>query len=104
MTIVADVEAPSILLVTDGYSRAWRATGLEGGSQNRYAVVPANYALRAVPLGAGHHRLRLEYRPTAFVVGAWISALATIAYAGVLARWRAQAGRATRHLVANGTA
>jgi hypothetical protein len=29
--------------------------------------------LRAVPLSAGHHRLRVEYVLVSFVVGKWVS-------------------------------
>ena len=36
----------------------------------------------AVPLAAGHHRLRLEYRPAAFTVGKWISLAACLLYVG----------------------
>jgi len=38
-----------------------------------------------VALPAGTHHFRLEYRPRAFVVGAWVSGLAVLAYAVVVA-------------------
>jgi hypothetical protein len=74
MTIEAHVAEPAILLVTDAYSTGWRAVPLEGSSQTRYDVLPADYVLRGIPLAAGHHRLRLEYRPSHFAAGLWISA------------------------------
>jgi hypothetical protein len=89
----ADVASPSILLVTDAWARGWRAKPLDGSSQNRYDLVPANYALRAVALGLGKHRLRLEYAPIAFHVGAVVSALAWTAWiAAALLLWRRERG------------
>jgi hypothetical protein len=76
MEIDAEVASPSVLLVTDAWARGWRATPLPGSSQNGYELMPANYALRAVALGAGKHRLRLEYAPLAFHVGAIVSVMA----------------------------
>ncbi|TMH85031.1 MAG: hypothetical protein E6H47_11375 [Betaproteobacteria bacterium] len=76
MEVDADVASPSILLVTDAWARGWRAAPLEGSSQKSYELMPANYALRAVALGRGKHRLRLEYAPLAFHVGAIVSVMA----------------------------
>jgi hypothetical protein len=85
LTIEADVSQPAVLLVTDSYSDGWRATALPGSSQAEYRVMPADYTLRGVPLQAGRHRLLLEYRPRAFVVGAWISSVLVVVYAVALA-------------------
>jgi hypothetical protein len=91
MEIEADVAMPSILLVTDAWTPAWRATALAGSSSGSYELVPANYVLRAVALGPGKHRLRLEYAPPLFRAGAALSALAWIAWiAAVLLAWRRQ--------------
>jgi hypothetical protein len=85
LTIEADIEQPSILLITDAYSASWRTISLPGSTQARYDLLPANYVLRAVPLAAGHHLLRVEYRPVAFVIGKWISLICAVAYlAGLL--------------------
>ncbi len=89
----ADVASPCILLVTDAWAPGWRATPLEGSSQNRYDLVPGNYALRAVALGVGKHRLRLEYAPVAFYVGAVVSALAWTAWiVAAFLLWRRERG------------
>ncbi|XHR28594.1 MAG: hypothetical protein ACFUZC_22085 [Chthoniobacteraceae bacterium] len=80
LEIEADTSAPAILFVTDAYSSGWRARALPGSSQQSYQVLPANYILRGVPLGAGHHRLRIEYVPRAFTVGLWVSLISLIAY------------------------
>jgi hypothetical protein len=39
---------------------------------------------RAVPLAAGHHPLCLEYRPTGFLIGRWISLASLVVYLGLL--------------------
>jgi hypothetical protein len=73
LKIEADTGAPSLLLITDAYSRGWRALSLPGSAQARYEVMPANYCLRVIPLSAGHHRLRVEYSPLGFRAGKVIS-------------------------------
>jgi hypothetical protein len=73
MEIEADSASPTILLITDPYTPAWRARALPGSVQQQYELQPANYVLRAVALTAGHHRLRIEYAPRAFTVGTWVS-------------------------------
>jgi len=78
--IEAEVAAPSVLLITDVYTPAWRAVALPGSSQVRYELMPANYVLRAVPLAVGRHRFRVEYVPTAFTVGKWVSGTAWIGF------------------------
>ncbi len=94
LTIEADLAKPSILLITDVYTPAWRAVPLPGTVQERYDVQPGNYVLRAIPLSAGHHRFRLEYAPPAFRIGAWISALSLLAYAVALAAFARMASPA----------
>jgi hypothetical protein len=55
---------------------------LSGSSQWQYDVLPANVALRAIPLGAGAHRIRVEYAPLTYRIGRWISLAAVAALAG----------------------
>ena len=80
LTISASVEEPTLLMITDGYSRYFRAVPLQGSSQTHYDVLPADYALMAVPLAAGKHLLRLEYAPSGYVIGRWISLVALAGY------------------------
>jgi hypothetical protein len=75
-----DTPRSAVLLVTDSYSRGWRAVALGPSPQARYVVLPANVALRAVPLAAGHHLLRLEYAPDGFRAGLVISVLALLGW------------------------
>jgi hypothetical protein len=81
-TLDFEIDTPraALLLVTDSYARGWRAVAAGTSPQARYDVLPANLALRAVPLSAGHHRLRMEYVPSGFVVGRVISVLALIGW------------------------
>ncbi len=87
LTIEADTDKPAVLLVTDLYTRDWRVEALPGSAQQSYQLMPADYILRAVPLQAGHHRLRMFYAPGAFREGVAISALAWTVWAGFLV-WR----------------
>ena len=98
LVIEADLPAPAVLLVTDTFSDGWKARSLlpagGAGAQTRYQVLPADYCLRGIPLGAGHHKILLEYRPTAYVVGKWVSLASLCLYlAGAFAWW---AGRRRR--------
>jgi hypothetical protein len=73
LTIEVEIGAPSILLITDAYSKGWHAIALEGSSQARYQVIPADYAFQGIPLQPGKHRIRLEYMPYEFRIGRVIS-------------------------------
>ncbi len=81
MDIELTLPSPAILLMTDAFERGWRARGLTDSSQWRYDVMPANVALRAIPLGAGTHRIRLEYVPLSFRFGQWVSVGMAFAFA-----------------------
>ena len=97
--IEAHLSAPAILLVTDGWSKDWRAEAVGGTARQHYHVMPANYVLRAIPLQAGDHRIRLEYRPAAFVIGKWISLAAWLMFATAAAVCLAR-GRPLGHKLA----
>lgn len=75
MEIEADIQSPCILLVTDPFAPSWKVKPLAGSVQQGYDVLPANYILRAIPLAAGHHKMRMEYVPAGFALGKWISVL-----------------------------
>jgi hypothetical protein len=92
MSLDVRVEAPALLVVTDSYARGWRAVALPGSVQQAYRVQPANLVLRAIALGAGRHRLRLEYAPAAYRVGQAASLLGVVvALAGGALWWRRRA-------------
>jgi hypothetical protein len=73
LELEAELDAPAILLLADSYASGWRADPLEGSAQASYQVLPADHALRAIPLAAGRHRLILRYAPAAWTAGAAIS-------------------------------
>jgi hypothetical protein len=80
LDIEADLSEAAILLVTDAYSESWRAVPLEPGPQTKYNLMPANYALRAIPLAAGRHHFRVEYVLAGFFVGKWITFVSIAAW------------------------
>ncbi len=82
--IKADLSKPALLLVTDNYSRGWRVKPLSETAQASFKVLPGNYFLRVIPLSTGRHHFILEYLPTVFVVGKWVSILSCLIYAGIL--------------------
>jgi len=96
-TVRARVAAPAMMLITDNYSAGWRVRPLQSGNQRDYEIIPANYTLMAVPLVPGEHLLRIEYRPRALVIGAWVSSI-TLAIFVVLAAMarRKSAGSAAK--------
>jgi hypothetical protein len=95
ITIEAMLSRPAILLVSDLYSRGWRAVAAPGSSQQRYTLMAADYILQAVPLSAGRHRLTIEYAPAGFRTGRWISAgtlVSLVFAAGAAVRRRKKEG------------
>jgi len=75
---------PCILLVTDNYSPGWRAEAATDSDQKDYQVLPGDYFLRAIPLGAGYHHFVLKYRPISFEIGKWVSLLSCFLYIAIL--------------------
>ena len=94
LEIEATVSSPQMLLITDAYAAGWRAEPLAGSSQNQYEVLPANWAIRAVPLQAGTHRLRVFYDPPGWRAGKWISGLSLLLYGAL---WLLAFGRKRDH-------
>lgn len=83
----ASLPSPAILLITDTYSTGWHIRPLDTPAPQRYQVLPADHAFRGVPLAAGQHHFLLEYRPTAWVVGKWISIAAILICVLLALRW-----------------
>ena len=50
-------------------------------------MIPANYILRAIPLQAGTHRLRIGYRPAKFVGGKLVSPASLALFRSLLIFW-----------------
>lgn len=86
-TLEIQTDRAALLVMTDSYSQDWRATALPDSVQSNYTIQPANYALRAIPLAAGKHSLRLEYVPRGFREGIALSLL-TLLVGGATFSWR----------------
>lgn len=71
-----------------------RAEPLPGSAQQHYDVLPGNHVLRAIPLAAGVHRLRLVYERTGLRAGFALSAGRRARLAG---RRRLAGAHAIRH-------
>ncbi len=82
LSIEADTPAPAILLITDLYSRDWRARPLPGSTQDHYDVLPGDYIVRAIPLAAGHHHLMVVYDPPSWHTGLLVTAVAWLIWLG----------------------
>jgi uncharacterized membrane protein YfhO len=93
MDVTATLQASALLLITDAYSRGWRVEPLEPAPQQAYEILPADHALRAIPLAAGHHHFLLSYRPRSVLIGASISAVTFTGsfVAVILLLWRRRA-------------
>lgn len=85
-TLSIKTDRPAILVMTDAYSADWQAKGLPGSSQLEYKVMPANHAIRAIPLSSGEHRIRIFYSPRGLEAGILIT-LFTVAAFGVAGGW-----------------
>jgi hypothetical protein len=82
--IRVEIKKPAILVITDNYSRYWKAMGYPDSAESSYSVMPANGFQRAIPLLAGKHHILMEYRPDGFVIGTWISEVSWILFIGFL--------------------
>lgn len=85
--IQIQLATPGILLIADAYSDGWNATPLMGSSQANYTILPANHAFQALPLGAGLHRIRLEYAPAVVIAGMWVSVVSTFGVLTLCFAW-----------------
>jgi hypothetical protein len=83
----ATVNAPSHLLVTDGYDAGWRAR-IDGET---VPVLRANLAFRAVALPAGSHEVEMTYETPGLGPGLTVSGLSlagALAFVGLRSRRR----------------
>lgn len=78
-TLEISAGAPKILVMTDAFAKGWRATALPGSVQSHYEILPADHAIRAIPLSAGKHLLRIEYIPPGFTLGLILSVVSILA-------------------------
>jgi len=76
-TLEMTCDKATILVMTDAYAKGWTMTPLPGSVQTNYNVMPANYAMRAIPLAPGRHVVQLEYIQPGLAAGVQTSLLTT---------------------------
>jgi len=80
LEIKVEISEPSVLLITDPYSKSWQARDLSGESRREYPVMVANYVLMAIPLEAGQHHIILECIAPGYKIGKWITIASLLAW------------------------
>lgn len=80
MIIDVEIDKSAILLITDIYSCGWKARSVDPASDIQYKIMPANYILRAIALPSGQHSIAMEYKPSLFIYGKWISLVSVLLY------------------------
>ncbi len=81
-TVEVSATRPALLVVTDNWYDAWRAT-VDGAPA---PVLRADYSFRGIPVPAGAHVVTLRYVSPMLVDAAWVSVL-VLAVLAVLAVW-----------------
>ncbi|MBZ0268236.1 YfhO family protein [bacterium] len=89
MRVVTRSRSPGLLVLGDVAYPGWRAT-VDG---EETPVLRCDYVLRAVPIPAGEHVVRLRFRPVSLGVGRAISAMASLALLALVA-WEMRRARA----------
>lgn len=84
--IWAEVDHPSILLLSDSYAEGWTVLPLEKSGQENYRIIPADLTLKAVPLASGRHHFLMRYTPLLIHLGIWISLVSLAVFALFLGR------------------
>jgi membrane protein YfhO len=69
--VSVEAAAPGLVLIATPYARGWHAE-VDG---RRAKLMPANFLVQAVPVEAGHHRIRLTYDDPSIGYGLGASAL-----------------------------
>jgi hypothetical protein len=84
LIIEANLSCSAILLITDNYSDGWKVESLRKNNGRQYEIIRANYTLMAIPLEKGQHAFRIVYKPGSFIIGATVSIISFLIYAGLL--------------------
>jgi hypothetical protein len=74
-----DLPRPGVLVASESIYPGWKVI-VDGLAAK---LLPADYVLRGVELGAGRHQVRFEYRPRSIWVGAGASAAGVLALLGL---------------------
>lgn len=70
---------PAVILYADNYTKDWIAYNIEN-SKEKYEVICADYIYKAISIDKGYHKIRFEYKPLSFIIGAWISMFSWIIF------------------------
>ncbi len=97
VSLVVDAPRAGMVVVNEAWYPGWRAT-VDGVSR---PVFRANALVRAVPVGPGRHRIRMEFRPAGGALLRWTLVASLIASLAVLAA-SALNGRASGRAAASG--
>jgi hypothetical protein len=73
--LVADLDAPGFVVLTDAYDPGWRVT-VDGRVS---PLLRANEIFRAAEVPAGHHEVEFVYRPRSVVLGLLVAGLVLVA-------------------------
>ena len=84
LTLLRLLAAPGLVVLADSYHPGWRAS-VDGSPA---PILATNHLYRGVPVPAGRHTVRFEYRPRSVRLGAILSVVGA-AGIGFLA-WRAR--------------
>ncbi len=79
------LHTPAILVLSESYSRSWRLEATPPLPSLR--ILPAHYAIQAIPLPAGAYRLRLIYRPPGYRLSLIVTATGWLAMVGLGIWW-----------------
>jgi hypothetical protein len=85
--ITANLRCPGMVILTDTWFPGWRAT-VDG---NPVRIYETYGGVRGVIAGSGTHEIQMHYRPMSIILGALMTALATLITAVVV--WRSASDR-----------
>jgi hypothetical protein len=84
LEVTADCSAPSIILITDAYSKFFTPIALPDSTQKTYSIMPTDWAAMGAPVQVGHHHFLLRYIPPMFAIGAKLSIIGWILFGAML--------------------
>lgn len=71
VAVAVNTDSPGYLVLSDAFYPGWRAS-VDGQPE---PICRANYAFRAVPVPAGDHVIRFEFKPVSWMMGVVVSAV-----------------------------
>jgi hypothetical protein len=84
ITLSATMASDGMVVLSEVYDPGWSAT-IDGKSVSIYQV---NGVLRGIPVSAGEHTIRLEYKPRSLTIGTAITLASLVLAAAIVAAFR----------------